>query len=125
FRTNEQTAVNNYFQEEVSLSTAELTKRAQAEFDAFVTALEAVGVQVIVVQDTLEPDTPDAVFPNNWISTHEDASVLLYPMFAVNRRQERREDILDTLYSSGFDLQNVDDWTAYEDDQQYLEGTGS
>ncbi len=78
--------------------------KAQQEFDAFVEKLRAVGVDVTVVDDTLETDTPDSIFPNNWISFHENGDVALYPMFAENRRQERREDILDFLEDKGFEI---------------------
>ncbi len=96
FRMNEQTTVNNHLQKEIKgLSAAEINTRAQQEFDALVAKLRKVGVNVIVVEDTPEPNTPDSIFPNNWISFHESGDVVLYPMFAENRRPERREDILD------------------------------
>jgi hypothetical protein len=78
-----------------------------------------------VVEDTLNPDTPDSIFPNNWISFHENADVALYPMFAKNRREERREEILDMLEEKGFKIQNIVDYTEAEDDGFFLEGTGS
>ena len=94
FRMNEQTAVNNYYQKVLDgLSPATVNFKAQEEFDTFVKKLRMVGVEVTVVEDTLEPDTPDSIFPNNWISFHDNGDVALYPMFAQNRRQERREDI--------------------------------
>ena len=125
FRKNEQTAVNNYFQEDLALENAVINTRAQNEFDTFVEILRAKGVQVIVVQDTKEPDTPDSIFPNNWISFHADGTVGIYPMFAENRRNERREDILDTLEEMGFVIDSVMDYTAAEADNLFLEGTGS
>lgn len=125
FRMNEQTAVNNYFQEELDLKNSEINQKAQSEFDAFVTVLKNKGVNVVVVDDTLSPDTPDSIFPNNWISFHEDGTVGLYPMFAENRRNERREDILDTLEGKGFVITNVVDYTSAEEEGFYLEGTGS
>jgi hypothetical protein len=126
FRMNEQTAVNNYYQKVIDgLLPATVNAKAQEEFDAFVTKLRAVGVDVTVVDDTLDPDTPDSVFPNNWVSFHENGDVALYPMFAENRRQERREEILDLLEEKGFDIENIVDYTSAEEDNIFLEGTGS
>lgn len=126
FRMNEQTAVNNYYQKVLdNLLPATVNAKAQEEFDAFVNKLRAVGVNVIVVDDTLSPDTPDSIFPNNWISFHETGDVVLYPMFAENRRAERREDILDILEDHGFVINEIMDYTSAEEDGFYLEGTGS
>ena len=126
FRMNEQTAVNNYYQKVLdNLMSATVNAKAQLEFDAFVEKLRAVGVEVIVVEDTLNTDSPDSIFPNNWISFHENGDVALYPMFAENRRLERREDILDTLEESGFLVNNIMDYTSAEEDGFFLEGTGS
>ena len=125
FRMNEQTAVNNYFQEDLDLKNKEINTRAQDEFDAFVFKLRSRGVNVIVVEDRLETDTPDSIFPNNWISFHKDGTVVLYPMFAENRRKERREDILDILEEKGFLITQVVDYTSAEEEQVFLEGTGS
>ena len=126
FRMNEQTAVNNYYQKVLdNLLPATVNAKAQQEFDTFVEKLRAVGVDVIVVDDTLVPDSPDSIFPNNWISFHENGDVALYPMFAENRRQERREDILDILEEAGFVINNIMDYTSAEDDGFFLEGTGS
>lgn len=126
FRMNEQTAVNNYYQKVLdNLLPATVNAKAQQEFDAFVTKLQAVGVDVTVVDDTLDPDTPDSIFPNNWISFHQNGDVVLYPMFAENRRAERREDILDILEEKGFHIENIVDYTSAEDDGFFLEGTGS
>lgn len=125
FRMNEQTAVNNYYQEELDLKNAEINRKAQEEFDAYVAKLKQFGINVIVVSDTDEFDTPDSLFPNNWISFHEDGTVALYPMFAENRRLERREDILDTLEENGFLIENVVDYTSAEEELIFLEGTGS
>ncbi len=125
FRMNEQTAINNYFQEDLDLQNQTINQKAQEEFDAFVEKLQHIGVNIIVVQDTQEPNTPDAIFPNNWISFHEDGTVVLYPMFAKNRRKERREDILDILEKKGFQINNIVDYTAAEKDHLFLEGTGS
>ncbi|MFV8339890.1 citrulline utilization hydrolase CtlX [Flavobacterium sp. LB3P21] len=126
FRMNEQTAVNNYYQKVLDgLLPATVNAKAQQEFDVFVEKLTAVGVDVTVVDDTLNPDTPDSIFPNNWISFHENGDVALYPMFAENRRQERREEILDLLEEKGFVIHNIIDYTSAEEDGFFLEGTGS
>ncbi|MPT34632.1 MAG: amidinotransferase, partial [Flavobacterium sp.] len=126
FRMNEQTAVNNYYQKVLdNLLPATVNAKAQEEFDAFVEKLKNVGVNVIVVEDTVTPDTPDSIFPNNWISFHENGDVALYPMFAENRRLERREDILDILEEKGFQIENIVDYTSAEEDNIFLEGTGS
>ena len=126
FRMNEQTAVNNYYQKVIeNLLPATVNAKAQEEFDVFVSKLRKVGVHVIVVDDTLEPSTPDSIFPNNWISFHENGDVTLYPMFAENRRLERREDILDILEDEGFVINEIMDYTSAEEDGFFLEGTGS
>lgn len=125
FRMNEQTAVNNYFQEDIAIKNAEINALAQAEFDAFVQKLRDVGVNVIVENDDLRMDTPDSIFPNNWISFHENGDIALYPMFAENRRRERREEVLIRLENEGFVINNVYDYTPAEDEGVFLEGTGS
>ena len=125
FRMNEQTAVNNYFQEEIDLKNSQINLKAQEEFDNYVTVLRENGIQVIVISDTTEFDTPDSIFPNNWISFHADATVAIYPMFAENRRKERREDVLEELEREGFLIENVVDYTSAEDEGFFLEGTGS
>nr|WP_318312110.1 arginine deiminase-related protein [Muricauda sp. DH64] len=122
---NEQTAVNNYFQEDPDLKNAEINKKAQQEFDEFVKVLREHGVQVITISDTMERDTPDSIFPNNWISFHDNGTVGVYPMFAENRRKERREDVLELLEDYGFSISNVMDYTSAEDEGMFLEGTGS
>ncbi len=126
FRMNEQTAVNNYYQKVLdNVSPSTVNAKAQEEFDALVNKLRMVGVDVTVVEDTINPDTPDSIFPNNWISFHENGDVVLYPMFAENRRPERREDILDILEDNGFVINEIMDYTSAEEDGFYLEGTGS
>jgi hypothetical protein len=126
FRMNEQTAVNNYYQKVLDgLLPATVNAKAQQEFDVFVEKLRAVGVDVTVVDDFEKADTPDSIFPNNWISFHENGDVALYPMFAENRRLERREDILDILEEKGFVISNIMDYTSAEEDGFFLEGTGS
>lgn len=126
FRFNSETAVNNYFQNETDESTESIQQKALKEFQGMVSKLREHGVNVIVIKDTPEPHTPDSIFPNNWISFHENASIALYPMFAKNRRDERREDdVLDLLGERGFDAEEIMDYTSAEDDEIYLEGTGS
>jgi len=125
FRMNEQTAVNNYFQESVALQNAEINRKAQEEFDSYVFKLKSFGVEVLVISDTETFDTPDAIFPNNWISFHTDGTVGLYPMFAENRRLERRDDILAKIEEKGFLIEQVVDYTAAEFEDFFLEGTGS
>jgi hypothetical protein len=126
FRMNEQTAVNNYYQKVLDgLSLETVNAKAQEEFDTFVNNLRMVGVEVTVVEDTVTPDTPDSIFPNNWISFHGNGDVALYPMFAENRRQERREDVLDLLEDKGFVINEIMDYTSAEEDGYFLEGTGS
>jgi hypothetical protein len=126
FRMNEQTTVNNYYQKVIDgLSPETVNAKAQEEFDTFVNKLRMVGVDVTVVDDTLEPSTPDSIFPNNWISFHESGDVALYPMFAENRRLERREEILDVLEDKGFVVNEIMDYSSAEEDGFFLEGTGS
>lgn len=125
FRMNEQTAVNNYFQEDLAIKNQEINSHAQEEFDQFVQKLRLVGVDVIVIEDRKETDTPDSIFPNNWISFHENGDIALYPMFAENRRRERREDVLDLLEDRGYEIQHIVDYTGAEEDGLFLEGTGS
>ncbi|MFY9242751.1 MAG: arginine deiminase-related protein [Polaribacter sp.] len=125
FRMNEQTAVNNYYQEDIDLRNSEINKKAQQEFDDYVAVLESFGIYVVVISDTEEFDTPDSIFPNNWISFHADGTVAMYPMFAENRRLERREDILEAIENKGFLIENIVDYTSAEEDGVFLEGTGS
>ncbi|WP_420574664.1 citrulline utilization hydrolase CtlX [Kordia sp.] len=126
FRMNEQTAVNNYYQKVLDGILPETVQtKAAAEFDAYVEKLRGIGVNVVVIQDTKEPDTPDSIFPNNWISFHENGNVGLYPMYAENRRQERREDVLTELEKAGYHIENIVDYTSAEEEEIFLEGTGS
>ena len=125
FRMNEQTAVNNYFQEDLNIKNAEINAKAQVEFDDFVEKLRAVGVNVIVENDDELMDTPDSIFPNNWVSFHENGDVGLYPMFAENRRRERRDEVFIRLEKEGFQINNIVDYTSAEDEGFFLEGTGS
>ncbi|MDN5204373.1 arginine deiminase-related protein [Fulvivirgaceae bacterium BMA10] len=127
FRFNEQTAVNNYYQRILEgVSPEKIQSNAQKEFDDFVKILREHGVNVIVVDDTPQPDTPDSIFPNNWVSFHEDGRVGLYPMYAENRRLERRPDILKKLeHDHHFSIAEIVDFTDHESGDKFLEGTGS
>lgn len=122
FGFNAETAQNNYFQ--VNSENAETQTKALHEFNNFVEKLRSKGINVITVKDTLEPHTPDSIFPNNWISMHQDGTVVLYPMCAVNRRWERRNDILEIL-KRNFSVKEIIDFSAPENDGKFLEGTGS
>ena len=125
FRYNEETASNNYYQKVVEgLSVEDAQKNALREFDEFVEKLRMKKLNVKVIDDTPSPETPDAIFPNNWVSFHEDGTVCMYPMFAESRRKERRKDIIDQL-ATEYEIKEVVDYTSYEDLQKYLEGTGS
>ncbi len=123
FRMNEQTAINNYYQKNVNHSN--VNEIALGEFDKFVAVLRNAGIQVVVNEDTLDEDTPDSIFPNNWISFHENGDVGLYPMFAVNRRKERRLEVLEQIELAGYKINNCIDYTDAELQELYLEGTGS
>ena len=123
FGFNPETATNNYFQKESTREDAQT--QALAEFQNMVELLRSKSIEVIVIQDTLEPHTPDSIFPNNWISFHEDGTFVTYPMFAVNRRTERREDIIEYLYNRGFHVSKRIDYSNFENNQIFLEGTGS
>ncbi|CAL67759.1 conserved hypothetical protein [Christiangramia forsetii KT0803] len=123
FRMNEQTAVNNYFQTEIEGD--DINELATQEFDIFVEKLRSVGVNVVVVNDVPEDDTPDSIFPNNWVSFHEDGKIALYPMFAENRRKERRLQYFAELEDAGLKIKEIVDYTIAEEDDVFLEGTGS
>jgi hypothetical protein len=124
FGKNDETAKDNYYQKDLDLAASEIQKRALKEFDAFVEKLKSEGVEVFVEQDTVDPHTPDSVFPNNWVSFHDDGRVFLYPMLAASRRLERRDDILESL-SKNRKIGNVIDLSKWELQQKFLEGTGS
>lgn len=125
FRMNEQTAVNNYYQKVIdNLEPNEVQEKALKEFDNFVEKLRARNIDVLVINDVPDPDTPDSIFPNNWISLHGDGRVGLYPMFAENRRLERRQDIIETL-GNDFHIFEVVDFSTFEAEARFLEGTGS
>ena len=122
FYFNQQTAANNFFQSNVNIENA--NELAIAEFDAMVEKLRDHQIKVNVVQDTKDPSTPDSIFPNNWVSTHEGGTLCLYPMFAENRRAERKLSVIDFL-ESNYQIQNTLDLTDFEKEGIFLEGTGS
>lgn len=125
FQFNIETAVSNAFQKSLeNLSAEEIKQKAVAEFDAYVEKLRQHGVDVLVIQDTTEPQKPDAIFPNNWISMQANGTVYLYPMCTPNRRLEKRLEIVEELKSI-FKINEVIDLSAYENQHQFLEGTGS
>lgn len=122
FNFNEETAVNNRFQ--VKLADDTVQEKALAEFALLIQTLTEKGIAVTVVNDTPEPYTPDSVFPNNWISFHEDGALVLYPMFAENRRKERKQQVID-LIRQKFSIKQTIDLTHHELEGHFLEGTGS
>jgi hypothetical protein len=122
FGFNAETAVNNAFQ--VAGQDAAAQEKAKKEFDGFVQLLRQNGVDVTVVNDTPDPHTPDSIFPNNWVSFHNDGTIILYPMFAVNRRQERKPQVIQQI-GNRFDIRHTVDLTTYEPQDKFLEGTGS
>lgn len=125
FGFNAQTAESNAFQNQIEgLSQAEISQKAQAEFDEFVAKLRSKGIHVQVIEDTKTPEKPDAIFPNNWVSFHADGRVFLYPMCTPNRRLERRNDIIETI-ASKFEINQVRDLSVSEAEGKILEGTGS
>lgn len=124
FGFNAETAANNYFQSNTGLSKEELQQTALAEFDNMVQTLRNHFIHVIVIEDTKEPAKPDAVFPNNWLSTTPEGLVIVFPMYASNRRAEKRDDILGQL-AKEFVVKDVQDWSEYEVEGRFLEGTGS
>jgi hypothetical protein len=121
FSFNTETAVNNAFQAAKDLDAQE---RALEEFDTFISILRSNGVDVTVINDTPTPYTPDSIFPNNWISFHDDGTTILYPMFALNRRQERKPHIIERLKEK-FVISSIKDLSHLERENEFLEGTGS
>ncbi len=124
FSFNAETAESNAFQIKINESEEIIKEKKLQEFDAFVTTLRSKDVNVFVIDDTEYPPKPDAIFPNNWVTFHTDGTVILYPMFAANRRHERRQDIIDSL-KKDFQVNKILDLSKYESEQRYLEGTGS
>src|SRR5262245_29522005 len=126
FGFNPDTAPSFLFQREITdANRREIERRARIEFDLLAGRLRDAGVEVIIFEDKEELHTPDAVFPNNWVSFHHDGTVVLYPMLAPSRRPERRRDIIEKLQAGGFRVSRVIDLTHHEDQGRFLEGTGS
>ena len=125
FGFNEDTAQNNFFQQQDCTPENIIQQKALSEFSAMVRQLRDKDIQVIVVKDTIVPHTPDSIFPNNWISFHQSGNVVVYPMFAKNRRMERRSDIIQTVADTGFKIAGIIDYSDYENCNCFLEGTGS
>ncbi len=124
FVYNFETAISNAFQNELAISDSDLQEKILQEFDQFAQKLIEFGVDVTIVEDTAEPIKPDAIFPNNWVTFHNNGIVILYPMKAVNRRDERRPDIIQTI-SRSFEIKQILDLSDYEKENWFLEGTGS
>ena len=124
FGYNEETAKDNHYQNKDSIFK-DANERAQREFDDMVLNLRQNGVSVHVFQDDENEYTPDSIFPNNWISFHKNGDVGLYPMYAENRRLERRPEILEFLENKGFIISNIIDYSSAEAENKFLEGTGS
>jgi hypothetical protein len=122
FYFNQQTAANNFFQSNINIENA--NELAIAEFDAMVESLRAHQIEVKVIQDTKDPSTPDSIFPNNWVSTHASGTLCLYPMYAENRRAERKSSVIEFLQSN-YKIENLLDITHFEKERKFLEGTGS
>lgn len=122
FYLNQETAVNNVFQTNTTVDN--LNQKVLKEFDDFAALLKMNGVEVIIHQDTLEPSTPDSIFPNNWISMHQSNTILLYPMFAENRRLERNKGIIELIQAS-YSIRSIKDYSAEEQKNRIVEGTGS
>lgn len=125
FGFNPETAESNFYQNRDSRAEKEIQQLAVAEFDGFVALLRDQGVEVLVVEDSESPMKTDAIFPNNWLSTHPDGKVILYPMLSPNRRLERRKEILEQLFHLGFGISEIIDLSFFEEHGQFLEGTGS
>ena len=124
FGYNEETAQDNHYQIK-ELPHKNVNERAQKEFDNMVKNLRQNGVSVHVFQDDENEYTPDSIFPNNWVSFHENGDVGLYPMCAENRRMERRPEVLNFLENEGFTISNIVDYSSAESENKFLEGTGS
>ena len=124
FGYNEETAQDNHYQVKDSI-IKNSNESAQKEFDNMVINLRKNGISVHVFQDDENDYTPDSIFPNNWVSFHENGDVGLYPMCAKNRRLERRPEVLEFLESEGFTISNIVDYSSAESENKFLEGTGS
>lgn len=124
FGYNQQTAANNSFQEVFDGSPEAVQDAALQEFDRFVRKLQNHRIHVDVIEDTPFPHTPDAIFPNNWISLHADGKIITYPMFSALRRQERREDLIQILKNK-YAVTGIKEYQQFEVTGRFLEGTGS
>ncbi|MEI2739328.1 MAG: arginine deiminase-related protein [Chitinophagaceae bacterium] len=124
FGFNEETAANNYFQSNPGIDKEQLQQKALAEFDNMVQTLRSHDITVLVIEDSKEPPKPDAIFPNNWLSTSPGGVVSVFPMYAPSRRIEKRDEILEQL-AKEFVIRDVQDWSEYEAEGRFLEGTGS
>jgi len=125
FFSDPETATSNAFQSQPESPSAALLSSAQVEFDQAVTSMREAGIAVEVIQDEPEPAKPNAIFPNNWFSTHSDGSVVLYPMATASRRPERDLPVVERLKERGFEVNEIIDMSFYEEDDRFLEGTGS
>lgn len=124
FSFNPETAANNYFQNPADSHTGDLQKEALREFQSFADLLRKQGIRVILIKDTPDPPKPDALFPNNWFCTASTGTITIFPLFAQSRRPEKREDILQLLKQE-FEIKEVCNWSRYEKESAFLEGTGS
>jgi len=124
FGFNEETAANNYFQSNPDISKEEIQQNALTEFDNMVQMLRSHDINVFIIQDTKEPAKPDAIFPNNWLSTSPNGVVTVFPMYAPNRRIEKRDEVLEQIANEVV-IRDLQDWTEYEAEGRFLEGTGS
>lgn len=124
FGFNEETVANNYFQHNPDISKEEVQQKALSEFDAMVEKLHSNGMDVVVINDTAEPPKPSAIFPNNWLSTSPEGKLFVYPMYAPGRRLEKRDEVLKML-AKDFVVKDVQDWSEFEAEERFLEGTGS
>ena len=126
FQMNEETVKSNYYQkQDDTIPLNRVQQLALEEFLGLKEILQSNGIQVISIKDTKSPFTPDSIFPNNWISFHRNGKVVLYPMLSENRRKERRLDILDTIALNGFKYHKIVDYTSFETENKFLEGTGA
>lgn len=125
FSFNRETSSDNVFQKDNNSLSKNIQKLALAEFNQFVNLLKSNSISVLIIDDTDFPKTPDALFPNNWISFHKNGDIGIYPLMAKNRRAERRDDILEIISEKGFDIQDIMDYSRAEGENIYLEGTGS
>ena len=124
FGYNDETAANNFFQHHPCVERDRLQQKALAEFDAMVDLLRSHDVELLVLEDSKEPPKPDAIFPNNWISTSPDGKIIIYPMYAPNRRTEKRDELIDQI-AREYVVADVQDWSEFEAEGRFLEGTGS